>query len=290
VAAERLGVTRPTCGSGDGVVHGIAFRASGWPGRTSSAGLLPAGPAVGRRLLPHRGPALGLLADAGRALQVLRLRRGRARGGGRRVHGAYRTRRVDIVHDVGRQPVAAGRPRPDRGRASSRAPAGSPSRTCAGTRATGPPRAAAHAGGQHLQAAELLGDAGALHVELLQDAAEDGVVYGSKGVGEPPLMLAFSVREALRQAAAAFGPPGTSVDLPSPATPRPSTGRSSGRVARRTVSRGGTGVEPPQPAPGAPRSVPAPSRRQSLAGLSAGVDWLRAVDALRTGAKPGGAR
>ena len=32
-------------------------------------------------------------------------------------------------------------------------------------------------------------------------------------------MLAFSVREALRQACAAFGPGGTSVDLPSPATP-----------------------------------------------------------------------
>jgi xanthine dehydrogenase large subunit len=32
-------------------------------------------------------------------------------------------------------------------------------------------------------------------------------------------MLAFSVREALRQAAAAFGPAGTSVDLASPATP-----------------------------------------------------------------------
>jgi len=44
-------------------------------------------------------------------------------------------------------------------------------------------------------------------------------VYGSKAVGEPPLMLAFSVREALRQAAAAFGEPGTSVNLASPATP-----------------------------------------------------------------------
>jgi xanthine dehydrogenase large subunit len=32
-------------------------------------------------------------------------------------------------------------------------------------------------------------------------------------------MLAFAVREALRQACAAFGPPGLSVDLPSPATP-----------------------------------------------------------------------
>ena len=57
------------------------------------------------------------------------------------------------------------------------------------------------------------------NVQLLQDAHEDGAVYGSKAVGEPPLMLAFSVREALRQAAAAFGPEGTSVDLAGPATP-----------------------------------------------------------------------
>ena len=45
------------------------------------------------------------------------------------------------------------------------------------------------------------------------------MVYGSKAVGEPPLMEAFSVREALRQAAAAFGPEGHSVELASPATP-----------------------------------------------------------------------
>ena len=56
-------------------------------------------------------------------------------------------------------------------------------------------------------------------VALLDKAHEDGAVYGSKAVGEPPLMLAFSVREALRQAAAAVGPPGTSVELASPATP-----------------------------------------------------------------------
>ena len=57
------------------------------------------------------------------------------------------------------------------------------------------------------------------NVSLLEHATEDGVVYGSKAVGEPPLMLAFAVREALRQAAAAFGPDGVSVDLASPATP-----------------------------------------------------------------------
>ena len=45
------------------------------------------------------------------------------------------------------------------------------------------------------------------------------MVYGSKAVGEPPLMEAFSVREALRQAVAAFGPAGHSVELASPATP-----------------------------------------------------------------------
>ena len=57
------------------------------------------------------------------------------------------------------------------------------------------------------------------HVALLEHAHEDGAVYGSKAVGEPPLMLAFSVREALREACAAFGPPGVAVELASPATP-----------------------------------------------------------------------
>ena len=58
-----------------------------------------------------------------------------------------------------------------------------------------------------------------LRVTLLDRAAEDGAIYGSKAVGEPPLMLAFSVREALRDAVAAFGPDGVSVELASPATP-----------------------------------------------------------------------
>jgi xanthine dehydrogenase large subunit len=58
-----------------------------------------------------------------------------------------------------------------------------------------------------------------LNVSLLERATEDGAIYGSKAVGEPPLMLAFSVREALRQAAASFGCDGAVVDLASPATP-----------------------------------------------------------------------
>ncbi|HHX47384.1 MAG TPA: molybdopterin-dependent oxidoreductase, partial [Brevibacterium sp.] len=57
------------------------------------------------------------------------------------------------------------------------------------------------------------------NVTFLDKAHEEGAVYGSKAVGEPPLMLAFSVREALREAVGAFGGPGHSVELASPATP-----------------------------------------------------------------------
>ena len=55
------------------------------------------------------------------------------------------------------------------------------------------------------------------NVEFLAGAAQAGVVFGSKAVGEPPLMLAVSVREALREAVAAFG--GGVVTFDSPATP-----------------------------------------------------------------------
>ncbi len=122
-------------------------------------GVLPAGPALRGRLLPHRGPALGLLDHAGLAVQVLRVRRGGHRGGGRRVHRRlhhpprrHRARRR-------RQPLAAGRHRADRGRlragrglADARGPAVGRERRPA-------PRPARHPGGQHLQAAQLLRDA-----------------------------------------------------------------------------------------------------------------------------------
>ena len=56
------------------------------------------------------------------------------------------------------------------------------------------------------------------NVAVLERAAQPGVVMGSKAVGEPPLMLAISVREALRDAVAAFGRGGP-VTFDSPATP-----------------------------------------------------------------------
>jgi xanthine dehydrogenase large subunit len=55
-------------------------------------------------------------------------------------------------------------------------------------------------------------------VAFLERATEPGVVFGSKAVGEPPLMLAISAREAIRDAIGAFGPGGV-VLLDSPATP-----------------------------------------------------------------------
>jgi xanthine dehydrogenase large subunit len=56
------------------------------------------------------------------------------------------------------------------------------------------------------------------NVAFLERATEPGVIFGSKAVGEPPLMLAISVREAIREAVAAFGNGGL-VLLDSPATP-----------------------------------------------------------------------
>lgn len=55
-------------------------------------------------------------------------------------------------------------------------------------------------------------------VDFLRDARQSTVVFGSKAVGEPPLMLAISVREAIRDAVAAFGS-GDVVTFDSPLTP-----------------------------------------------------------------------
>jgi xanthine dehydrogenase molybdopterin-binding subunit B len=56
------------------------------------------------------------------------------------------------------------------------------------------------------------------NVTLLADAAQAGTIHESKAVGEPPLMLAISVREAIRDGVAAFGNDGGTVPLDAPAT------------------------------------------------------------------------
>ncbi|MEW2155607.1 xanthine dehydrogenase molybdopterin binding subunit [Streptomyces sp. NPDC007189] len=133
--------------------------------------------------------------------------------------GAYRIRRVDIVHDVGDSLS----PLIDIGQVEGGFVQGAGWLTLEDLRwdtGDGP-----HRGRLLTQAAstyklpsfsEMPEE---FNVTLLENATEEGAVYGSKAVGEPPLMLAFSVREALRQAAAAFGPSGVSLELASPATP-----------------------------------------------------------------------
>jgi xanthine dehydrogenase large subunit len=133
--------------------------------------------------------------------------------------GAHRTRRVDIVHDVGDSLS----PLVDLGQIEGGFVQGVGWLTLEDLRwdttdGEGRGRLTTQAASTYKlpSFAEMPED---FRIEMLEQAHEEGAVYGSKAVGEPPLMLAFSVREALRQACAAFGPPGTSVELPSPATP-----------------------------------------------------------------------
>ena len=56
------------------------------------------------------------------------------------------------------------------------------------------------------------------NVRLLENATQPNTIFGSKAVGEPPLMLAISVREAIRDAVAAFGSGKGEIELRSPAT------------------------------------------------------------------------
>jgi xanthine dehydrogenase large subunit len=128
--------------------------------------------------------------------------------------GAYSVRRVDIVHDVGNSLS----PLIDRGQVEGAFIQGLGWLTT--EELTWNAKGALTSSGASTYKLPSLGECPAVfNVELLTRAAEPGVVMGSKAVGEPPFMLAFSVREALRAAVAAFGVPGRIVELASPATP-----------------------------------------------------------------------
>jgi len=88
------------------------------------------------------------------------------------------------------------------------------------------------------------------------EPATTDVIFGSKGVGEPPLMLALSVREAIRDAVAAFGD-AREVALGAPATPE-------AVHAAIAAVRGASSHTPPPPAPRTVgRSEPGASRAKS---------------------------
>src|SRR6476659_6246568 len=132
--------------------------------------------------------------------------------------GAYRLRRVDIVHDVGDSLS----PLIDLGQVEGGFVQGAGWLTLEDLRwdtGDGPSRgrlATQAASTYKLPSFSEMPEV--FNVALLEKAHEDGAVYGSKAVGEPPLMLAFSVREALREAVAAFGPTGHCVYLDGPST------------------------------------------------------------------------
>ena len=159
--------------------------------------------------------------------------------------GAYRLRRVDIVHDVGDSLS----PLVDLGQVEGGFVQGAGWLTLEDLRwdtGDGPSRgrlATQAASTYKLPSFSEMPEE--FHVALLERAHEDGAVYGSKAVGEPPLMLAFSVREALREAVAAFGPAGHCVDLGCPSTPE----QVFWAVQRARAAAG------PRPAP-APAAVP----------------------------------
>ena len=208
--------------------------------------------------------------------------------------GAYRVRRVDIVHDVGDSLS----PLVDIGQVEGAFVQGAGWLTLEDLRwdeSDSPTRGRLATGSASTYKLPSLSEMpDDFRVALLERAHEDGAVYGSKAVGEPPLMLAFSVREALRQAAAAFGPPGVAVDLASPATPE---------AVFWAVEQARGGAVPPGPAArrrGCPRGRPRPARRRcapARAGIRGAsprppdggpdVHWLTAVERLRATREPG---
>ena len=127
--------------------------------------------------------------------------------------GMHRVRRVDIVHDVG----DSLNPGVDRGQIEGGFVQGMGWLTREELRWDQKGRLLTHSASTYQIPA--FSDAPIeFNVTLLPMAAQPNTIHGSKAVGEPPLMLAFSVREALRDAVAAFGTPGGEVPLASPAT------------------------------------------------------------------------
>ncbi|MDP2138108.1 MAG: molybdopterin-dependent oxidoreductase, partial [Candidatus Didemnitutus sp.] len=127
--------------------------------------------------------------------------------------GMQRVRRVDIVHDVG----DSLNPGVDRGQIEGAFVQGMGWLTSEELKWGAKGQLLTHSASTYQIPA--MSDAPAeFYVTLLPKATQPNSIHGSKAVGEPPLMLAISVREAIRDAVAAFGSPGGEVALASPAT------------------------------------------------------------------------
>ncbi|MFL6529352.1 MAG: xanthine dehydrogenase molybdopterin binding subunit [Chthoniobacterales bacterium] len=128
--------------------------------------------------------------------------------------GMHHIRRVDILHDAG-DPVNIGIAR---GQIEGGFVQGAGWLTCEELVWDSEGRLRTHSPDTYKIPA--IGDTpDVFNVTFLSDATQSNVIHGSKAVGEPPLMLAISVREAIRDAVAAFGDNSGQVPLASPATP-----------------------------------------------------------------------
>ncbi|HVU15601.1 MAG TPA: xanthine dehydrogenase molybdopterin binding subunit [Candidatus Didemnitutus sp.] len=127
--------------------------------------------------------------------------------------GMHRVRRVDIVHDVG----DSLNPGVDRGQIEGGFVQGMGWLTSEELKWDAQGRLLTHSASTYQIPA--ISDAPMeFNVTLFPHATQPNTIHGSKAVGEPPLMLAFSVREAIRDAVASFGMSGGEVSLASPAT------------------------------------------------------------------------
>ena len=126
--------------------------------------------------------------------------------------GMSHIRRTDILHDVG----DSLNPAIDRGQIEGGYVQGAGWLTCEELKWNPAGRLLTHSASTY--AIPTISDAPLdFRVALLQHATQPATIHGSKAVGEPPLMLAISVREALRQALTAFN--ASAQNLPSPLTP-----------------------------------------------------------------------
>ena len=126
--------------------------------------------------------------------------------------GMHHVRRVDILHDVG----DSLNPAIDRGQIEGGFVQGMGWLTSEELKWNPEGRLLTHSASTY--AIPAFSDAPRdFRVTLLNDAKQPNTIHGSKAVGEPPLMLAISVREAVRDAVGAFGAKNDLL-LPSPCT------------------------------------------------------------------------